>query len=61
MITVPKEKSPLFNFVLEILKEIGHIEPRKNHGQELRSPQYLGYHENRQKKKKFDRIIIKKF
>ena len=41
MITVPKEKYTLFNFILEMLQETGKI-----HDQELRSTQYLGFHEN---------------
>ena len=44
--TVPEEKCPSFNFIPYILKEIGHIKQRKIDNQNLRSLQYLGYHEN---------------
>ena len=37
MITVPAEKCPLFNFILQMLKEIVHIYQRKINNQELRS------------------------
>ena len=45
MTTVPKEKSPSFNFIPYMLKEIEHLafSREKIHDQELRSLQYLGY------------------
>ena len=46
MITVLKKISPPFNFILLMLKEIGHILLRKIHDKELKSLQYLGHHEN---------------
>ena len=46
MITVPKEKYPSFNFILLMLKEIGHLQQTKTYNQEIRSMQCLGYHEN---------------
>ena len=42
----PEEKSPSFNFIPYMLKEIEHINQQKIHNQELRSLQYLGCHEN---------------
>ena len=39
MITIPEEKRPS-------LKKIGHIQQKKILNQELRTTQYLGYHEN---------------
>ena len=46
MITVPKEKCTSFNFIPQMLKDIGHIWQEKIYDQELRSIQNLGYHEN---------------
>ena len=46
MITVPEEKCPSFNFIPYILKKTGRTWHRKIHDQDLKSIQYLGYHEN---------------
>ena len=46
VITVLKEKSPLFDVIPQMLKEIGQIYKGKTHDQGLGSLQYLGYHEN---------------